>query len=320
MKILYIPSGYGQIYQSFDLSILQSINQLNHQVRSIPFSEEETLKNVVHSFQPDIALTLTGFNMPYTMIEWIKKQGVKLVVWMTEDPYYIDRSLKLIHDYDYVFTIDTAALKVYKEAGHKEVYYLPLGTDPDIYHPTALQKQYQSDICLVGSPYPDRMKIIQYLLEKTNYSIQVVGRQWEKKLIKAKRSSRLSIHSHWIPPSIAKHYFNSAAINLNTHRPFHLKQNKNIRAIINQSINNRTFDIASSGAFQLIEYKPDLHLHFTEGEEMVSFKSSEDLLKKVKYYMSHLEERKKISERARKKVLSNDTFIHRINKMMNIIN
>jgi spore maturation protein CgeB len=219
-----------------------------------------------------------------------------------------------------VFTIDTAALKVYKEAGHNKVYYLPLGTDPGIYHPTASQRQYESDICLVGYPYPDRIKIIQYLLEQTNYSIQVVGGQWDNKLLKSKRSSKLSIHSHWIPPAIAEHYYNSASINLNTHRPFQLKQNKNVKAIMNQSINNRTFDIASCGAFQLLEYKPDLHLHFADGEEIISFKSYEDLLKKVKYYMSHAEERKNISDQTREKVLSNDTFIHRLNEMFNKIN
>jgi hypothetical protein len=73
MNILYIPSGYGQIYKSFDLSIEQSIIQLNHQVKAIPFSEEETLKNVTHSFQPDIALTMTGFKIPHTIIECLKK-------------------------------------------------------------------------------------------------------------------------------------------------------------------------------------------------------------------------------------------------------
>jgi spore maturation protein CgeB len=317
MKILYIPSGYGQIYQSFDQSIIRALTKSGHQVTCISLFQEENLKNAIYSFKPDVTITMIGFKMPTIAIEWLKKQGIKLAVWMTEDPYYIDNTLKLIHYYDYVFTIDIAALKVYKETGHQHVYYLPLGTDPEIYYPTNSVKEY--DICLVGYPYPNRVKMIQFLLEKTNFSIQVVGSQWEKKLGKAKDSSKLSIHSRWIPPIDTKNYYNRASINLNTHRPFNLKQNKNTRGVINESINNRTFDLASCGAFQLIEFKPDLPQHFITGKEIVSFNSNEELLTKVKYYNRHPNERQEIAGNAREKVQNNHTFVHRMNGMLTII-
>jgi spore maturation protein CgeB len=260
---------------------------------------------------------MIGFKMPTTAIEWLKKQGIKLAVWLTEDPYYIDHTLKLIHHYDYVFTIDIAALKVYKETGHQHVYYLPLGTDPEIYYPTNSVKEY--DICLVGYPYPNRVKMIQFLFEKTNFSIQVVGSQWEKKLAKTKRSSKLSIHSRWVPPIDTNNYYNRTCINLNTHRPFNLKQNKNTIGVINESINNRTFDIASCGAFQLIEFKPDLPQHFIDGEDIVSFNSNEELLIKVKYYKTHPYDRQEIAENGKEKARSSHTFEHRMNEMLTII-
>ncbi|MFC0470068.1 glycosyltransferase [Halalkalibacter kiskunsagensis] len=319
MNILYIPSGYGQIYQSFDQSILKAFKELGHQVKCVPSSGEEALKNAVKFFQPDIALTLTGFKMAQTVLDWLKNQGIKLAVWMTEDPYYIDRTINLIPHYDYVFTIDTAALEVYKETGHKQVHFLPLGTDPDIYFPTSPIKDFESDICLVGYPYPNRTKMIQFLTENTNFSILVVGSQWTKKLTNLKQSSRLCVHSSWVPPTIAKNYYNSAIINLNTHRPYNLKQNKNKKNVINQCINNRTFDIASCGGFQLIEYKAGLPKHFINEEEIVSFNSNVDLLEKVTYYMSHYKERHKIAESAREKTINNHTFEHRMQEMLNII-
>ncbi|WP_332694906.1 CgeB family protein [Halalkalibacter lacteus] len=318
MKILYIPSGYGQIYQSFDQSINRALTKLGHPVSCISLFEEQKLKNAVNSFKPDVCITMIGFKMPTTTIEWLKKIGIKLAVWMTEDPYYIDQSLKLIDHYDYVFTIDNAALKLYKEAGHQHAYYLPLGTDPEIYYPTTPAKEY--DICLVGYPYPERVKMIHFLLEKTNFSIQVVGSQWEKKLGKVKHSSKLTIHSRWVPPIDTKNHYNRASINLNTHRPFNLKQNKNTRGVVNESINNRTFDIASCGAFQLIEFKPDLPQHFFSGKEIVSFNNNDELLKKVKYYLRHSNKRQEIAANAREKVLNNHTFVHRMNNMVNIIN
>lgn len=319
MKIFYIPSGYQQIYQSFDKSIIRAIQKLDHKVQSIPLYEEEKLRTAILSFHPDVVLTMMGFNMSNNLLEWIQNQGIKLAVWMTEDPYYIDRSIKIINEYNYIFTIDIAALKVYKETGHKNVSYLPLGTDPSIYHPTTSSKEYESDICLIGYPYPNRINMIYFLLENTNYHIQLVGSQWEKKLVKSMRTPKLTIHSRWIPPMTAKHYYHNATINLNTHRPYNFKQNKNTSGILNQSINNRTFDIASCEAFQLIEYKFDLPNHFIEGKEIVSFTSHGDLLKKVDYYMSHDHERKAISKGARENVINNHTFVHRLKAMINIL-
>lgn len=319
MKVLYIPSGYVGIYQSFEKSIMKAFSETAHEINSISISDEEKFIHDVRSFKPDVALTMVGFKMPYSIIAWLKKQGIKLAVWMTEDPFFIDQSMKIIHHFNYVFTIDHAALRIYKQLGHQQVYYLPLGTDPVIYHPIP-SMEFKHDICLVGYPYPNRIQTIQFLLENTNYSIQVVGPKWIKKLLNLKIPSNLSVHSRWIHPKKTNIYYNRAKINLNTHRPYNLEQNENIRGVINQSINNRTFDIASSGSFQLIEYKPDLSLHFTDGKDIVSFTNNEELLEKVNYYIGHAKERNEVYEKTRENVLNNHTFQHRINEMIGIIN
>ena len=84
-------------------------------------------------------------------------------------------------------------------------------------------------------------------------------------------------------PSIVADFYNGANIVLNTHRPFNLKQNQNRLGIEGKTINNRTFDVAACGSFQLIEFKEDLPNHFIEDEEMVSFRSDQELLKKIDY-------------------------------------
>lgn len=319
MKILYIPSGYKHIYKSFDDSIIRALRQSNHQVRCTSSKNADDLKRTVLTFQPELALTMVGFKMPPSIIQLLKKNGIRLAIWLTEDPYYIDRTIKLIHEYDYVFTIEYAALDVYKESGHEQVYYLPLGTDPNIFRPIILSKKHHCDICLVGYPYPDRIQLIIELLKNTDYSIRVVGKQWEKAIPNSRRYANLSVLPTWIPPEEVVTYYNSAAINLNTHRPYHLKQNKNARGVINQSINNRTFDIASCGAFQLIKFKPDLYQHFIEGEEIVSFKSSEELIEKIHYYMSAEEKRLRIAKNGRERVLRAHTFVHRLDEMLSLL-
>ncbi|WP_257958811.1 CgeB family protein [Bacillus sp. V3-13] len=257
---------------------------------------------------------MTGFILPKEMTEWLKGQNYKTAVWMTEDPYYMDRTIEIINDYDYVFTIDRAALDCYREEGHPNIFHLPLGTDPNTFIPSKNpEEQKKDDICLVGYPYPQRIELIKFLLHNTQYTIHVVGGKWSDELTHVKQDHRLKI-TDWKPPQEVAHYYNSAKIILNTHRPHDLAENNNSMGIINKSINNRTFDIAACGAFQLITEELDLRSYFSE-EEIISFEGDEDLLEKIDFYINNDKERKRISLNAREKVLKYHTFAHRIREL-----
>jgi spore maturation protein CgeB len=106
---------------------------------------------------------------------------------------------------------------------------------------------------------------------------------------------------------------------LNTHRPFNLKHNQNRLGIVGKSINNRTFDVAACGSFQLIQFKEDLPNHFIENEEIVSFNNNQELAQKIDYYLKSEEERRWIADNARKRVLKDHTFEQRLENMLELI-
>lgn len=320
MKILYIPSGYKRMYLYFDDAIINELVNLKHKVKIFNITENiESLPSIVLTFKPDLVLTMAGFNMPSALLTSIKQMRIPSAIWLTEDPYYTDKTLKFIHNYDFIFTIESSSVHLYEEAGHNKVYYLPLGTNPSIY--TSLNfNQYKYDISLVGFPYPERIKIIQFLLDHTPYSILTVGSTWHLALAKYKTTNNYHFIKTWVEPDKVATIYNQTKIVLNTHRPYKYKRNHNNKGIINRSINNRTFEIASCAAFQLTDTKPDLPKHFIPGKEIVTFTSLPDLLQKTHYYLKNEKERNEIAEKARKKVLQNDTFTHRLNKMLSIIN
>ncbi|WP_209125683.1 glycosyltransferase [Alkalihalobacillus sp. BA299] len=320
MKILYIPSGYKQTYLYFDDSIIKELVNLKHQVKvfTIMRGSMVTLRSILTSFKPDLILTLAGLKMPRSALTLIKQVKIPIAIWMTEDPYYTDKTLKFIHDYNYIFTIESSSVKLYKEYGHKNVYHLPLGTNPSIYAPSS-SNNYKYDICLVGFPYPERIKTIQFLLENTPYSILTVGSTWHLALAKYKTTNNYEFIIGWVDPRTVATLYNQTKIVLNTHRSYQFKYNLNKKGVFNRSINNRTFEIASCGAFQLTDLKPDLTKHFIEGSEIVTFSSMDDLLKKTNYYIKHETERKEITKRARQRALKDHTFGNRLKKMLKII-
>ncbi|WP_062047150.1 glycosyltransferase [Bacillus sp. JCM 19034] len=134
-----------------------------------------------------------------------------------------------------------------------------------------------------------------------------------------KKYPRLTVKAEWLAPSEVNQLLPLASIHLNPHRPADLKQNHNKHQIKSMSINNRTFDVACAQQFQLIEHKNDIEHHFELGKEIVSYDDTNDLLAKISYYLKNQKERKQIALNARKRVLTDHTFLQRIEKMMTII-
>ncbi|AIQ42978.1 glycosyltransferase [Paenibacillus sp. FSL R5-0912] len=318
MKILFITSGFRAVYSFFEQTIVEALHNAGHYCESFTLNNGlNALKLKKQSLQPELILVMAGLKISKPMLEFIKQTKVKSAIWMTEDPYYMDWTVPLIPYFDYIFTIDQAALEQYTQLGHPQVYHLPLGTDPEIFHPVLVSDEFTSDICLVGVPYSNRIELIDFLLERTDYQIQIVGRGWGKYYNEwVKKNRDLDLVNAWVKPETVVNYYNGSKIVLNCHRLSNEKYNKNRIGIIAKSINNRTFDAASCEAFQLTDFKEELANHFEEGKEVVSYQDKHDLLEKTHYYIAHDEERKQIAEEARKRVLISHTFQHRIHHLL----
>lgn len=99
----------------------------------------------------------------------------------------------------------------------------------------------------------------------------------------------------------------------------HSKINLNItlRSIKN-GIPLRAIDIMGAGGFLLTNYQNDFNRHFTDGTDYVSFSSTEDMLGKIDYYLSHEKEREEIAKNGWEKVCAEHTYKQRIQEMLTI--
>lgn len=78
----------------------------------------------------------------------------------------------------------------------------------------------------------------------------------------------------------------------------------------------RIMDIMGAGGFVLTNYCSETAELFEENKEIVMFKTPEELLEKVDYYLSHDEEREEIAEAGHKKVLQRYTYEHKMKQLM----
>jgi spore maturation protein CgeB len=67
----------------------------------------------------------------------------------------IGQMLQVVPYYDVIFTIESSCVPFYQFLGCKEVYFLPLASDPNLFHPIDVDAKYQTDILFVGSAFPN---------------------------------------------------------------------------------------------------------------------------------------------------------------------
>jgi len=316
MKVLFISSGFTGIYPFFEDSIVAAFITLNHSIHKIaPKYTNETIE-WIERFNPDFVLTFVGYKTDDQLLQLLKKNGAALGVWLTEDPYYIDQSILLIEKYDYIFTIDLGAYEFYKRKfPAKNIHHLPLGSDPSLYYPSnSLIQDSLYDLCLVGYPYPNRIDLINHILDQTSHTILLAGPNWKKYF--NNKTDRLMILNQWMEPGVVSKIFSYSKIVLNPHRPFNFNKNQNSLGIESRSINNRTFDIAASGEFQLIENKLDLSQHFDTSQEIVPYGDFNECVHLIKQFVDDEQSRNFYKQNAREKLLKSHTFVHRVELLL----
>lgn len=102
--------------------------------------------------------------------------------------------------------------------------------------------------------------------------------------------------------------FRASKINLNMTIP-------NIKS----GIPLRVWDILGSGGFLLTNYQAEIPYYFEEGKDLVCFDGIEDMRDKVRYYLSHEEERAKIARSGNEKVKEHHTYVDRLSKILKIV-
>jgi len=86
-----------------------------------------------------------------------------------------------------------------------------------------------------------------------------------------------------------------------------------------EAVNQRVFDVPACGAFILTDDQEALHDLFAVGDEIITFKEKEEIPDIVKYYLKNQSARDSIVKKGRSRVLSEHTYKHRLEKMIDVM-
>ncbi len=172
-------------------------------------------------------------------------------------------------------------------------------------------------LCNYGFRMPDEYYFRQWTLAR---KLSQIERRLLLEQIAGQYDFRLYTRAEeQVPPGIRKYpQVNAMTDQLKVFSASRINLNITLRSI-ESGVPLRIFDIMSRAGFALTDYRPDAAGLFEEDQEIVMFRSPEELLDKLDYYLTHEEERRRIGENAYRKVRENYSYENQLGKIIQIL-
>ena len=255
----------------------------------LPRLDESALATLIARSQPDVILVIGfiyKFFSPTALRRLADRQGARLLLYDTDSCnlysrrrefiFFIEQELPV---YDRIFSFSKGTTRFFKDTRGLDAVHLPFGAKPI---PTN-EGPKTHEVLFVGSG--DLRRI--FLLEAIRDHITVRGNRWERNapLISAPLNARIDDRPVW--GKELHSLLGSAKIVLNiTRTDFYGAET---------GVNLRIFEALAAGCFLLTDHCPEIAELFSVGEELETFRSSDELADKVRYYLAHDEERERIA-------------------------
>jgi spore maturation protein CgeB len=271
LKAVQIRIGMGPIYKKVLSKILKEIN----------------------FFKPEYLIIEAGYLFNTETLVKLKKNNPRLkLIFLTVDSIKnktFQRAffLKSLYLYDFVITTKSQDIDIYKKYFLKKIIFSYQGIDEKNFLDYSLSENedhLKSEVVFVGDYGIERAETIKFLIE-ADVPIKIFGFNWDRyKFFKP----------FYFGPAMADDYYkvlNNAKIALCF---------LNVKA--GDTYTTRSLEIPASGTLLLAEETEDHKNLFKENKEAVFFNNKNDLLEKIRYYLSNNNERQQIAKFGRKKM------------------
>ncbi len=380
-RILLITSKY---FLMGELSHACRTLGIEHKLLTLPdesIASSEFIKmllTAVVEFQPDCLLTLNhlGIDREGVLMDLLEQLQLPLASWFVDNPHLIVHSYQnLKSPWVTLFTWDSDNIASLKKLGFPHVFYLPLGTNPDLFSPnTKGNPAWKRDISFVGNsmlykvqkrleqmPLPpvilknfqevaynfslcsDR-SITEFLAQNApkEYALyqalpsdeERLGYEtaltWEAtriyrascvekilpfspllvgdngwKILFSKEINQFDYHPELNYYSELHAFYPLSAINFNC-------TSKQMKGAVNQ----RIFDAPACNGFVLTDWREQMDNLLEPHKEIISYKEQEEIPDLVRYYLAHPKERETITHAARRRILAEHTWAHRVQTLL----
>lgn len=250
-----------------------------------PFGMESSIRDLVHKYNIQLLIVPNlYYELAPTFLNELREFGCRsLIVFFDDSIRFEDTNRFYLSSFDYYLTHESVASKALYKSYEIEAEFFP-NLPSHAFYKEIIQRlnntnvEVANDVVFVGAKIADRDIFIDYL-KNNGINVIVYGKGWDAGMLSTEKM-------------IAA--FNSSKISLNF-----------VKAIGNSGrvqLKSRLFEIIMAGGFVLSEFSEESTDYFDIGREIDTFRSPQELLDKVRFYLEHSALREEMSARAREKV------------------
>lgn len=340
MRIIYVGALW---YGGTCLQRMQAMQDLGHEILPVD-TEQLHVLNKQRRFFYRVKRKLLGpsdlANANYSIIQSIKKYSID-ILWMDKALTITPATLRIVlqispktiiagyspddmaakHSqscaflgglplYHVYFTTKSYGVKELESLGAPRTFFIGNAYDPRTHRPIAISEEekrmFGGGVGFVGDYETERAQFIFYLAQQ-GIPIRIWGTNWNKKCKLSHPNVKIEGRPLW-GDEYAK-----AICAFDINLAFLRKINRDLQT-------QRSIEIPACCGFMLAERTHE-HLElFEEGKEAEFFGTKEELLEKVRYYLDHEDERKRIALAGKGRCLKSGYSYHeRIKEMFRVI-
>lgn len=282
----------------FDLGILSSKKSRQKLLKKF-------VDNIIENGPFDLIISTYDY-LSYLEISEIKdKTKAKVILWYPDGLVNTGKAFFLTAGYDKLFFKCKHIVEQLKNFYELDVHYMPEAYSESLEVIGYNEEFSDIDIAIAGNLHSSRIPLLEKLVALNKYNIKIFGTE-APFYFPVSENLKKCITGKYIVGKEKRELFKNVKINLNT---LHIGEVR--------SLNVRTFEINGAGGFQLISYKPEIEEFFKIGDEIESFKTFEELVEKIDFYLDNDSLRKQIAENGYKRN-KNNTYEKRLNKILRI--
>jgi spore maturation protein CgeB len=252
--------------------------------------------DIIHKIQEVGADVLLVDNCPPYHPEFLRKLNIYKVLRIADGPMSAyDRDFAYLHAYDHVlyhspaYSRDMGMEEKLRYCGARRVDFWPLGSfdvlcDPSKTELDIFAEKRDIDVIFIGALHVNKMPLLAAVKKVLGGRLRLHG------LTSLKKNVYFNLKfgfPGWVTPLPFSDYvrlYQRAKIGINVH-------NRGDHTVGSY----RLFDLPANGVMQISDGGRYLEQFFSVGEEVVSYRDTDELIHKLKYYVEHDEERKRIA-------------------------
>ena len=297
---------------------------------------DRSLLKVVQTERPNLMFSvLFVYELNPSIVRHISEHtDTTTLNWFCDDDWrFEDYSRHWAPCFNWVVTTARSALEKYERMGYRNAIKSQWGCNDLLCR--KLDLPFRFDVSFVGRPHGDRRRVIGEL-QKVGIEIEVFGTGWgsgriaQDEMIRVFNQSRINLNLS--NASVASDAASAPAVaptglvfrQRRTQVPFGASIRRHGRALADrvagaasgssksaaylQQIKARNFEVPGCGGFLLTGEAEDLQSYYDIGHEIACFDGTRDLVDKIKYYLSHEDERMAMAQAGYERTLRDHTY------------